>query len=131
MMLATKNSGGVLSLRAADSFSTVFQQIFTTFCVLLAEICISLFFHVSASKLYTLLITDNDVNTNRIQREFLFNNAIASQKALLASNQKPPNSNLLKPWRLRNFVVRALPPSFSMQWGKGLGDRGWVLVQFP
>jgi hypothetical protein len=49
---------GVLSLCAADTFLTNFQQIFAAFCVLMTESCISLFYFTSASKYHRLLIKD-------------------------------------------------------------------------
>jgi hypothetical protein len=53
------NRRGVLPLRAADIFLTPFQQIFAAFCVLMTDFCISLSFHISASKFQKLLITAN------------------------------------------------------------------------
>jgi hypothetical protein len=106
-----KIDGGVLSLRAADRDST-------DICGFMTKICILLFYSVSrravtsrrrtASKLRTLLITANASNTNRIQREFLFNDAIASQE--FSSASKPPHQTY-KPFQtfflrvLRAFVV--------------------------
>jgi hypothetical protein len=52
----------------------------------MAKICISLFFLVSASKPYPLLITDNSAHTNQIQRDFLFNNGIQSYSPIPASS---------------------------------------------
>jgi hypothetical protein len=89
---------GVLSLRAADKFMAGFQQIFAPFCVLLAEICIFLFFHISASKFQKLLITANAANTNQIQREFDSNVAIATFEFSLASKHLRQKTNLLKPF---------------------------------
>jgi hypothetical protein len=68
-----KISRGLLSLRAADTVTT-------DFCSFIAEICILLFFFASNSKLAQLLIIDNLLETNQIQREFLFNNCIQSQE---------------------------------------------------
>jgi hypothetical protein len=145
-MSTRPNSGGVLSLRAADRFMTRFQQIFTAFCVLMTKICIFLFFSNLASKLHPLLITNTaskteksnriqrefDSNgaiwtfdhepstpknklfqmirfignaitlhcpseTNRIQREFLFNNCIQSQNAVPASSPPRQKTNFFKP----------------------------------
>jgi hypothetical protein len=79
-----------------NRYLTVFQQIFAAFCVLMTHSCILLFFHDLASKLRQLLITVNAADTNRFQREFLFNNCIHSQN--LSSASKPPRqkTNFLK-----------------------------------
>jgi hypothetical protein len=75
---------GVLSLRA-DNCSSHFQQISVASCVLIAEICIFLFFLNLASKFHQLLIRFNETNinleegfTNQFQREFDSNVAIAT-----------------------------------------------------
>jgi hypothetical protein len=81
-----------------SAFMAGFQQIFAPFCVLLAEICTFLFFHISASKFQKLLITAYDVDTNRIQREFDSNVAIATQEFSLASKHLRQKTNLLKPF---------------------------------
>jgi uncharacterized protein VirK/YbjX len=78
----------------AHLISTLFQQIFAAFLLLIAKTCIFLFFSVSASKFVSLLITTEALSTNRIQREFYSNNAIASQEFSPASkhplkNDKP------------------------------------------
>jgi hypothetical protein len=73
---------GVLSLRAADKVST-------DFCSFITEICILLFFFASNSKITHLLITIYASDTNRIQREFLFNNAIHSQNFCHAQKLQP------------------------------------------
>jgi hypothetical protein len=70
-MSKTKNS----------AFPTPFQQIFALFCVLIAEICISLFYFTLASKFNNLLIMDKIVilkNLNQIQTNFDSNVAIAT-----------------------------------------------------
>jgi hypothetical protein len=135
-----------------STFPTPFQQTFTFFCVLLAEICFFLFFSNIASKSRQLLITikvyavknsnrsqtnyDSNVAirtfeacchfapptqttgqnkpfqtirfirdaftlhrasaTNQIQREFLFNDAIASQELVSYSRLFAKLTNLLK-----------------------------------
>jgi hypothetical protein len=71
----------------------------TVFCVLLTKICISLFFLALASKNFRLLIAINYLfpeNPNRIQREFLFNDAIASQKLFSCLRQCHEKTNLFK-----------------------------------
>jgi hypothetical protein len=103
-MTAMKNSGGVLSLRAADSFSTVFRQIFASFCVLIAETRISLFFHVSASKSRLLLITDNALETNHTQREFDSNVHIATFEPSPASSPPRQNTNFYKRFSASPFL---------------------------
>jgi hypothetical protein len=55
-MSVTQNSKGVLSLRAADNFTTPFQQIFAAFRIFMAEISVLLFFSNLASKSRLLLI---------------------------------------------------------------------------
>jgi hypothetical protein len=62
----------------SSNYSTVFQQIFAAFCVLIAKICILLSFSVLASKFHDLLITTEALKTNRIQREFDSNVRIAT-----------------------------------------------------
>jgi hypothetical protein len=59
----------------------------TAFRCFMAKICISLFFLVLASKSPQSLITDYATETNRIQREFDSNVAIATQE--FASASKP------------------------------------------
>jgi hypothetical protein len=68
----------------------------TALCVLIAKTCILLFFVVSASKSLSLLITANAADTNRIQREFLFNNCILSQEYSSASKQSRQKTNFFK-----------------------------------
>ena len=101
-MTTTKNRG-VLSLRAANTFLTSFQQIFAFFRHLMTNLCISLFFLIPASKLQTLLITNKGSvqhfvskafgytkpsrhhifqyleNPNRISRKNIFYGALATQ----------------------------------------------------
>jgi hypothetical protein len=79
-----------------SEFPTLFRQIFAAFCVLIAETYISLFFHFSASKLARLLITNTAIITNRIQREFLFNNCIQSQEFSSASKHSHQKTNFYK-----------------------------------
>jgi hypothetical protein len=96
------NRRGVL--RAADTFLSPFQQSFPALCVLLAEACchfapptcILLFFLNLASKSHQLLITAYTVYTNRIQREFDSNVAIATFEFLLASKPSRQKTNLFK-----------------------------------
>jgi hypothetical protein len=102
---------GVLSFRAADILMTCFHQLFTAFCVFMTEIWFSLFFHVSNSKLQQLLITANAVNTNRIQREFLFNNCIQSQNLSSASKHPRQKTNFLK-------QISALLSILERGWGR-------------
>jgi hypothetical protein len=100
---------------------TAFQQNFAAFCTLMTEICISLFYFVSYSKSRTLLITGYAAETNRIQREFLFNNGIQSQNFFSSVSQCPLESNLLKPKR---FQAPLSIVSLRTLWG-GVG--GWGL----
>jgi hypothetical protein len=77
------------------------------FCVLLLDSCISLFFLAFASKKFQLLIAINHPfpeNSNRIQREFLFNDAIASQKLFSCLRQCHEKTNLFK--RRRAVTLR-------------------------
>ena len=68
----------------------------TDFHYFMAKTCILLFFLVSASKSRLLLITTTCTISNEIQREFLFNVAIATRDAFLASSHSRQNTNLLK-----------------------------------
>jgi hypothetical protein len=103
-MSLTKNRA-VLSLRTAARIMIPFQQIFAAFCVLMTEACchfapptrISLFFHQSNSKSVQLLITDNSAKTNRIQREFDSNVAIATFEFSSAPKAPRQKTNFFKP----------------------------------
>jgi hypothetical protein len=129
------NGRGVLSLRAADTFLTHFQQMFAAFCVLMTEacchfappMCILLFFLNLASKLQQLLITANATNTNQIQREFHSNVRIATFETDLASSHPPQKTNLFK-LTCVTCATRALSP-FLNALGKGLGDGGFILLR--
>jgi hypothetical protein len=74
----------------------VFQQIFAAGCVLMTKICIFLFFSNLASKFSELLIRTICFFTNRIQREFLFNVAIATSGDFLASKHPRQKTNFSK-----------------------------------
>jgi hypothetical protein len=72
----------------------------TAICNFMANICIFLFFFVSASKFNQLLITNHGIiakNPNRIQREFHSNVAIATQEFSSASKHPRKNTNFFKP----------------------------------
>jgi hypothetical protein len=84
---------------------THFQQIFAAFCGLIAEICILLFFLLSASKSQQLLITDKSTKTNQFQREFDSNVHIATFEILLASKRLASKTNLFKPFFLTFLCV--------------------------
>jgi hypothetical protein len=91
---------------------TPFQQILAPFCQFIAKIWFSLFFVAPASKFNQILITTNRRVSNQIQREFLFNNAIASQNFFSYSARLTISSNLLKPLLVRfpfNLVLRQIP----------------------
>jgi hypothetical protein len=91
----------------------------------MAKTCISLFFFASASKSEQSLITAYTVKTatcvtcavktNRIQREFLLNDAIASQEFSPASKHSRQKTNFLK-----QILVLLPSPSTSLrvQWGR-------------
>jgi hypothetical protein len=79
---------------------------------LITKTCIFLFFTVLASKLAQLLITANADNTNRIQRENLFNNCIHSQNKISRLSRNLEITNFLK--------LLALTPS-PCEAGRGLG----------
>jgi hypothetical protein len=81
-----------------------FEQIFALFCVLMTEICISLFFHFSASKMPRLLITANASKTNRIQREFDSNVRIATQELVSYSTLFAKLTNLFKQFALLSVL---------------------------
>jgi hypothetical protein len=119
-----------------SGFPTLFQQIFAFFCVLMTEIWFFLFSHNLASKLCSLLITIyirflpslptslrvqwggvGGGVTNRIQREFLFNDAIASQELVSYSRLFAKLTNLLK-----QFVLSSpLQVSLRTLWtGRGV-----------
>jgi hypothetical protein len=80
-----------------NTASTRFQQIFATFCIFITKTCILLFFQILASKLNQLLITTETLSTNRFQREFHSNVAIATQEFFLASSHPRQKTNLPKP----------------------------------
>jgi hypothetical protein len=103
-MATQLNSGVVLSLHAADTFPTDVRSF-------MAKTCNLLFLLDSASKLAQLLIM-NLVGicsplqfgeglgvrfTNRIQREFLFNNCIQSYSIVPASKYSRQKTNFPKP----------------------------------
>jgi hypothetical protein len=80
-------------------FVAGFRQIFAPFSALMAKICISLFFRISASKSRLLLIMNNasdSKKSNQIQREFDSNVAIATFETVLASSHPPQKTNLRK-----------------------------------
>jgi hypothetical protein len=106
IMTAQRYSSGVQSLRAADTFPTPFQQIFAAFCVLMTDSYIFLFFCNLASKFQQLLIIANAADINRIQREFLFNNCIASQNYFSSLSQCRKNPNFLKPLPFVEMLTR-------------------------
>jgi hypothetical protein len=89
--------------------STCFQQIFAPFCVLIAEVCISLFVYILASKLRQLLITAYAAYTNQFQREFDSNVAIRTFEFCLASKHPRQKTNFFKPifssWSLCRGVL--------------------------
>jgi hypothetical protein len=97
---------GVLSLRAADTFMTVFQQIFAPFCALMTKLCIFLFFSKLASKFQQLLIADYASETNRIQREFDSNVARATRAAFLASSHLRQKTNYYKLFSSGSLCLR-------------------------
>jgi hypothetical protein len=72
-----------------NDYSTWLQRFMT-------ETCILLFFSILASKSQQLLITDYAADTNRIQREFLFNDAIASQNLISRRSMKEGKFKLFK-----------------------------------
>jgi hypothetical protein len=104
-----------------DAASTDFRSV-------IAKICILLSFSVLASKLTQLLITTETERTNRIQREFLFNNGIQSQKFLSASKHPRQKTNLYKQ---RCAVTPLSIVSLRTLWGGvGGGDCATHLCSF-
>jgi hypothetical protein len=100
-----------MTAKANDTFLTGFQHIFAAFCVLMTETCIFLFFSNLASKLLLLLITGNVSEigkSNRIQREFDSNGAIATFDHELSAPKNKP------------YKLSALTPS-PCEAGRGLG----------
>jgi hypothetical protein len=98
----------------------------TALCVFIAKTCILLFFVVSASKSLSLLITAKAADTNRIQREFLFNNGILSQEYSSASKQSRQKTNFFKQKErlTRNRPFQQSPLSISelaSAMGQGVG----------
>jgi hypothetical protein len=93
-----------------NRYLTLFQQIFAVFCVLIAEICILLFFSILTSKLSQLLIEacchfappTTSINTNQFQREFNSNVAIRTQKLASYSKLFAKLTNLFKLFQGRN-----------------------------
>jgi hypothetical protein len=61
-MVYRKEASEIMRPQLNNRFSTRFQQIFAAGCVLIAEICILLFFRNSASKSRQILIEDKTPN---------------------------------------------------------------------
>jgi hypothetical protein len=95
-----------------SGYSTWLQRFMT-------ETCILLFFSMLASKSQQLLITDYATDTNRIQREFLFNNCIQSQNLFSASKLSRQKTNFPKPRRVKSPLSTS---ELESAVGKG---RGW------
>jgi hypothetical protein len=76
--------------------SILFGTYSTGFRHFITKICILLFVQNLASKSVQLLISNYSLETNRIQREFLFNNGIPSQEFLSASKPPRQKTNLFK-----------------------------------
>jgi hypothetical protein len=89
----------------------------TAFCVFMTEICIFLFYFVSASKLSSLLIKANAAKTNRNQREIDSNGAIATSDFISYSTMFAKLTNLFKQ------KGRKSRPYFPSPFGEGLGVR--------
>jgi hypothetical protein len=101
-----------------SSFSILFQQIFAAFCALMADLYIFLFFQNLASNSHTLLIMNPAYkikNSNRIQREFLFNNCIQSHNCLPASSHSRQITNFYKRTLIQMALYRHLNTSHSRQ----------------
>jgi hypothetical protein len=80
------------------SFMLDFQQIFAAFCGLMTEICISLFFFASNSKLRLLLIVNNSLDTeklNHVQTNFDSNVAIRTFDHELSAPKIKPSQTFL------------------------------------
>jgi hypothetical protein len=113
-----KTNRGVLSLRAADTFSTAF-------CVFMTEICFLLFFHISrravtsrrrkASKSWRLLIKTSAHNTNLFKRTLIQ----MSLYGHLTTSHPRLNTNLFK----------LLGIMFPSPFGEGLGVRSTNQIQ--
>jgi hypothetical protein len=107
----------------------------------MTKLCFFLSFSDFASKIHNLLIVtkyQSSKITNRIQREFLFNNSILSHNTVPASSpprqkNKPFQTNSSPPFlsksvdRIQDFLdFPFLNSPFLAQRGKGLGDRGFL-----
>jgi hypothetical protein len=109
--------------------SVPFGTFSTDFCSFIAKICILLFFFALASKSHSLLIINNSLSplskwrgggvlslraaeraevTNRIQREFLFNNGIHSQRGVLSLRAAENPFLSLKPPAPKNKLFQTL-----------------------
>jgi hypothetical protein len=97
----------------------------TDLCVLITDLWFLLFFFALASKFQQLLITTYAINTNRIQREFLFNNCIQSQNTMSASKHLLQKTNFPKLSFLCALCVCAV--TSRGQEGR-VGDGGAMLV---
>jgi hypothetical protein len=87
----------------------------TNFRCFMAEICISLFFFASNSKLSQLLITAYAANTSRIQTNFDSNVAIRTFETVLASKSLCQNTNLYKQFTLLPSLAKR-----GKGWGWGM-----------
>jgi hypothetical protein len=84
---------------ATSNYSIAFYYFMT-------DLCISLFSSIAGSKFRSLLITDNVFKSNRIQREFLFYEAIHSHSLVPASShprQKNKPFQTVLPLSLRRW----------------------------
>jgi hypothetical protein len=80
---------------------TIFQRF-------MADLWFSLFFHVSASKFIKTLIVNYASETNGMQREFLFNNGIHSQRGVLSLRAAENPFLSLKPPAPKNKLFQTL-----------------------
>jgi sigma54-dependent transcription regulator len=95
-----------MALGLNSKFMAEFQQSFAAFHILIADSCIFLCFLAAAPKLPSLLITTSSSkskNSNRIQREFLFNNGIQSQNLSSASKHQREKKQTFSNEARRNY----------------------------
>jgi hypothetical protein len=99
--------------------SILFGTYSTGFRHFITKICILLFVQNLASKSVQLLISNYSLETNRIQREFLFNNGIPSQEFLSASKPPRQKTNFFK----QSLAVKSPLSIVSLRtlWGGGGG----------
>jgi hypothetical protein len=91
-----KESSEIMTTQIISESMAVFQQIFAAFCVLIADLCILLFFQNFASKLLQLLITNAAPES---QKTNLFKRTLIQMSLYghLTTSHSRQKTNFLKP----------------------------------